>query len=523
MVRNVIVVGGGSAGFLAAITLKARLRNLSVIVIRSKDIGIIGVGEGSTIVLTSHLHGYLGIDHAEFFRLAEPQWKLGIKFLWGRRPFFHYSFDAQFDAQYPSLAKNAAYYFGPGALAHTGPAAALMTHDRVFLRRRDGSPVITRSLAYHLENEKFVHFLERYAARLGVQIWDETIREVARDDRGVRELRLESGRNVSADLYIDASGFRSLLLGKTLQEPFVSFKDSLFCDHAVVGGWQRGADEPIKPYTTAETMDAGWCWQIEHEHRINRGYVYSSPFISDEAAEAEFRAKNPKVGPTRIVKFVSGRYERSWVGNVVAVGNASGFVEPLESTSLSFIASESIWLTEALRDADMEVRPSVVQLFNKRVGRGWDVIRQFLALHYRFNGRLDTPFWCECREKTDVCGAAEIVDYYRENGPGTLWSKQLLSHDDQFQMEGYLAMLVGQEVPYHASHRITDAERQAWAQYERRFEAQARAGFTVAEALALVRSPQWRWPTDLYAKLCAPAPEHPPAPQPAPAPAAMNS
>jgi tryptophan halogenase len=506
MVKHVVVVGGGSAGFLAAITLKARAPDLSVTVIRSREIGIIGVGEGSTAFLPGHLHGYLSIDCAEFYRLAEPIWKLGIKFLWGKRPFFHYSFENQFEARRRGYAKNAPYYFPrDGELAHTGPGASLMTLGKAFHRITGGTPLITRSTAYHLENEKFVRFLEGYAARLGVGIVDDTIVEVRRDDHGVTGLRLASGANRSGDLYVDCSGFQSLLLSKTFGEPLVDFRSSLFCDRAVVGGWQRG-DERILPYTTAETMDAGWCWQIEHEHRINRGYVYSSAFISDEDAERELRAKNPKIGPTRVVKFVSGRYERSWVKNVVAIGNASGFVEPLESTSLAFICTEAVWLIESLLDADREIRPAWVGLFNKRVGRAWDVIRQFLALHYKFNDRLDTPFWRECREKTDLGGAAEFVDYYRENGPSALWYKTLLNPDDQFQMEGYLAMLVGQRVPYHTGYVIPEHERRAWAFEVRRFEAAARAGYDVPEALAAVRDPRFQWPQDLYPRVCAPAP-----------------
>ena len=521
-VTRVLVVGGGSAGFLAAITLKARIPQLQVRVIRSKDIGIIGVGEGSTGQLPRHLHGYLGIDPAEFFRLADPIWKLGIRFLWGRRPFFHYTFAPQFDAGYAGLRKNAAYYFGDGELGYTGGGAALMTLGKVFHRRRDNTPVLTDTVAYHLENEKFVTFLEGYAARLGVEVADETIVDVTQDDTGISSLRFASGAAAAADLYIDCSGFRSLLLSKTLNEPFVSFAPSLFCDRAVVGGWQREA-EPTLPFTTAETMDAGWCWQIEHEHRINRGYVYSGAFISDDAAEAEFRRKNPKVGPSRIVKFVSGRYERSWVKNVIAIGNAGGFVEPLESTSLALICQESVWLSETLVDTDRHVRPSVVSLFNRRVAKAWDDIRQFLALHYKFNDRLDTPFWRECREKTDLCGAAEIVQFYRENGPSTLHFRQLLDPGDQFQLEGYWSMLVGQRVPHEAPHAPTPAEHTAWRQIQQQHLAAARAGYGVPEALALVRSPQWQWPGGLYPKLCNPAPaaaNSVAVPTPAPAAAA---
>ncbi len=183
----------------------------------------------------------------------------------------------------------------------------------------------------------------------------------------------------------------SLLLGKTLAEPFQSFSPTLFCDRAVVGGWERDG-EIIQPYTVVETMNSGWCWRIDHEHRINRGYVYASSFTSDDEAEREFRAKNPKVGPTRVVHFRTGRYERSWVKNVVAIGNASGFVEPLEATSLGAIGSECALLAETLLDCDFQPNTSQVREFNRAMATNWDNIRRFLAIHYKFNTRLDTPF-----------------------------------------------------------------------------------------------------------------------------------
>ena len=503
-IRRILVVGGGSAGFLAAITLKARIRDLAVCVIRSKEIGIIGVGEGSTVVLPQHLHGYLGIDYREFYELADPIWKLGIRFLWGPRPEFHYTFAPNVAARYGGLRKTAGYYVAPGPMEYTSIESGLMTQNKAFARLPDGRPDINTGLAYHLENENFVTFLEQYALRLGVEIVDDTITEVQQGDHGITGLRLASGAVQQGDLYVDCSGFFSLLLSKTLNEPFVSFKSSLFCDRAVVGGWPR-QEEPIKPYTTAETMNSGWCWQIEHEHRINRGYVYSSAFISDEEAEREFRAQNPKVVATRVVKFVTGRYERSWVKNVVAIGNASGFVEPLESTSLAFICREALYLAEGLVDADRELRPTVRNLFNRRVSKGWDVIRQFLAMHYRFNTRLQTPFWRECVEKADLASAAEIVEFYRENGPSALWERTLLDPDDQFQIEGYWTMLVGQQVPYRTGFVPTDAERRTWEQIRGYFRRQADNAYSVNEALALVRSPDWKWP-DLYPRVCAPAP-----------------
>jgi tryptophan halogenase len=501
MIRSLTVVGGGSAGFLVAITLKARLPHLAVRVVRSKEIGIIGVGEGSTVSLTRHLHGYLNIDPREFYAQADPIWKLGIRFIWGRRPYFDYAFERQLAVELPVLRKPPGFFHGDGDVSCVGPASALMTENKVWVRDAGGRPVVGTAFAYHLENEKFVGFLEAYALRYGIEIVDDTISDVTRDDRGVSALRLASGRQLDADLYVDCSGFQSLLLGKALAEPFGSFRSSLFCDRAVVGGWER-AGEPIKPYTTAETMDAGWCWQIEHERRINRGYVYSSAFVSDSGAEAEFRQKNPRVGPTRIVKFVTGHYRRSWVGNVVAVGNASGFVEPLESTSLAFIGAESVWLAEGLADADMEQRPTVRDLFNRRVSDGWETIRRFLAIHYRFNDRLDTLFWRECRASTDLAGAEEVVAYYRENGPSHLWEKTLLHPDDQFSMDGYLALLVGQRVPYEAAHAPSAAEQYWWNHLVQTNAARARQGIAVNEALRMVRSPAWAWPT-LYEPICA--------------------
>ena len=329
-------MGGGSAGFLAAITLKHRLPQLDVTVLRSREIGIIGVGEATTIVLPRHLHHYLGLDAGEFFRLAEPQWKLGIRFLWGKRPWFDYAFGYQLDRQFHLLPKATGYYCAEGPFDYVGICSGLMTLNNAFVREQDGRPLMGQDLGYHIENVKFVGYLETVAARLGVTVREDTVVDIRQGEHGIRELQLASGQTIDADLFVDCSGFVSALLGKTLKEPFQSFASSLYCDQAVVGSWDR-TDEPIKPYTTAETMDAGWCWQIDHEHHINRGYVHSSAYMSAADAEAELRAKNPRIGPTRLVKYVSGRYERSWVKNVCAIGNSSGFVEPLESTGLSAI------------------------------------------------------------------------------------------------------------------------------------------------------------------------------------------
>lgn len=492
MLRRVIVLGGGSAGFLSAMTLKTRLPDLHVSVIRSPDIGVIGVGEGSTVGLTNFLHRYLGIDHARFLERARPTWKLGLRFLWGPRPYFNYDFvSTQMTARLPGLRRPSAFYCDQ-QMGLEDPVSALMSNDRVFERRPDGAPAVHDTLAYHFENETFVGFLEEHAKSVGVANVDDTVRLVNQDDTGIRELVLASGRVESADLYLDCSGFASLLLGQTLGEPFVSFGSSLFCDRAVVGGWDR-TGEPIKPYTTCETMAAGWCWQIEHETRINRGYVYSSAFISDCDAEAEFRGANPNVTRTRIVKFVSGRYERAWVKNVLAIGNACGFVEPLEATALGAIAVQDLLLADSLIDSGRQVTETHRRLYNRHIARFWDNIRAFLAVHYRFNRRVDSRFWRHCLEKTDLADAQEIVDVYQENGPTPFWSPSLIDEANQFGMSGYLAMLVGQQVPHGGTFRPSDDERNAWQAITAANRQRAQNGFTVKEALDYIRSPRWRW------------------------------
>jgi tryptophan halogenase len=498
-INRVLVLGGGSAGFLAAITLKARLRDrLAVRMIRSPEIAIIGVGEGTTIVVPLHLHGYLNLDPAAFHREAQPIWKLGIRFLWGPRRQFDYSFNHQVDAHWEMLPRPNGFYCRE-RFENASIASALMAQDHCFMRHTDGvTPIIAKDVAYHLENVTFVGYLERVARELGIEVVEDTMMGVEQDERGITALRFASGCTETADLFVDCSGFASALLGKALAEPFESFKTSLFCDRAVVGGWQRGAEEPIQPYTTAETMDAGWCWRIDHEHRINRGYVYSSAFLTDDAAETEFRAKSPKVASTRLVKFVTGHYRRTWVKNVVAIGNAGGFVEPLESTSLGVICQDARMLAEALIDSAGAPTATQVGQFNKFVASDWAAIRQFLAIHYRFNTRLQTPFWRECVERVDLAGASELVAYYRENGPSILYKPTLVSQTDQFGLEGYWALLVGQQVPYARQYEPSGREWEIWKAISERTRQQGERGLSVAEALGVIRSPNWKWTPGFY-------------------------
>jgi len=338
---------------------------------------------------------------------------------------------------------------------------------------------------------KFVRGLEVFARECAIEIIDGKLQHVERSPTGIAALILEDGQRLAADFFIDASGFRSELLGRTMEEPYISFSDSLFNDRALVGSWQR-TDEPILPYTTAETMDAGWCWRIDHEKEINRGYVYCSSSISDDAARAEFQQKNPKIQiRDRIVHFRSGRYQRSWVGNVMAVGNSCGFVEPLESTGLMVICWQMLTFAELIRFIGRtdEVR----DLFNKKWAETWDEIRDFLVLHFWGNTRLDTPYWQHCRHDANLAGFRPLLEFYQENGP-TGYGRYLLQNTgSQFGIEGFLVLLVGQQIPYRNRHLATAAELDFIAARRSQFKAEAAAALDVKEALAFIRHPQWRW------------------------------
>jgi tryptophan halogenase len=310
MIQKVLVLGAGSAGLIAAISLKRKIPRLGVRVVRSPDIGVIGVGESTTPALPKHLFEYLGISRSHFYATAQPTWKMGIHFIWGPRPYFNYGFDLQLDVQLPDLPRPNGFYCDE-EFESASLCCALMSQKKAFPRQPNGGgPEIPPWHAFHLENPKLVACLEAVAREIGIEFIDAKISGAERGPAGIAAVVLEDGRKIEADLFVDASGFRSELLGRAMQEHYISFDKSLFCDRAVVGSWQR-TTQTILPYTTAETMDAGWCWQIEHEHAVNRGYVYSSAFLSDDKAHAEFMQKNPKARTwDRVVKFRSGRYRR---------------------------------------------------------------------------------------------------------------------------------------------------------------------------------------------------------------------
>ena len=493
MIQNVLVLGAGSAGLIAALSIKKKIPQLNVRVVRSPDIGVIGVGEGTTPNFPRHIFDYLGISRKHFYELAEPTWKLGIRFLWGERGRFDYTFAPQLDAHWSDLPRPNGFYCDEEFSA-VDITSALMRQGKAFPRQANGAPDIQAWHAFHIENAKFVEILEVVAREVGVEFTDGRVTGADRGPQGITAVHLEDGQRLEADFFIDASGFRSELLGKVLEEPLESFDKTLFCDRAVVGGWERSDSEPILPYTTAEQMDAGWSWQIEHEHHVNRGYVYSSQFISDDEAAAEFKRKNPKVPESpRIVKFRSGCYKRLWVDNVIAVGNSGGFVEPLEATALMIVCSHCQTFVDFLLHSELEPTPSMRDLYNELVSQSWHDIRDFLGLHYKLNTALDTPFWKHCRADTDLSGIGALLEFYEENGPTGFCRYRMGSSQNDFGIEGYFVMLVGNRAPYRKRHAASPQEKAIWEAHRQENISKASKGIDVKEALYYVRHPGWQW------------------------------
>jgi tryptophan halogenase len=428
--RSLGVIGGGTAGWLAALAIKRQFPHDRVTVVESRDVPIIGVGEATTTLMPPFLHAQLGLDVVELFRAVRPTFKLGIRFEWGRRD-FSYPFG---DANPASAAAH------DGNLDNQSLVAMLMAEDRVPIFG-ERSQLSRRKFAYHLDNQPFVAFLTRASAQAGVAHEFLTLDEVVRGEAGIECLRGE-GRELRFDLYVDATGFRSLLL----DSPFLSYASSLFCDRAVVAT----VPGTCRPYTTAETMSAGWCWRIPVRDEDHRGYVFSSAFLDDDSAVAEMRARNPGMGDPSLIKFRSGRHEHFWKHNCVAVGNAYGFVEPLESTALHMVIVEIAYLLAALAD------PSLIDYANQSIASHWDFLRWFLAIHYKFNQRLDTPFWRAARAETDSSGLDEVIAQYRDRG---LDSEGFSVGDPAFGYSGVMTLLLGQEVMGSLRPRTT---REKW-------------------------------------------------------------
>ncbi|MEH2221006.1 MAG: tryptophan halogenase family protein [Nostoc sp.] len=447
-IHNVVVLGGGSAGFLSALALKVKMPWLNVVVVHSTNIPVIGVGEATTAWIPWFLHKYLELNREQFYEETQPIWKLGIKFIWGdsTQSHFNYPFVTHLADKLSVLSKSTAYYCLDSTTESSIYSLLMEQNKSPCFQRENGDFVVDERFGYHIENTSFVAYLERRAAELDIKIIDKAVVNIEVTENGyIRQLKFTDETTLAGDLFVDCSGFRSTLLGETLQEPFCSFSSSLFCDSAVTGRWMR--DDAIQPFTTAQTMQSGWCWQIDLQDKVNRGYVYSSAFISDDDALQEMKRQNPLMGDEHnLIRFKSGRHQRFWVKNVVAVGNASGFVEPLESTGLHMIGETIKCVCDVLIDADQQPTPGLINLANRAIAQKWDDIRDFLSIHFKFNRRVESEFWRHCWHETDIGDAETVVDFFQNNGPSPI-GQILLRKNGVFGYNGYLNLLMGQQVP----------------------------------------------------------------------------
>ena len=398
---NIVILGGGSAGWITACLMQREWgdRGGLVTVIESPEIGIIGVGEGSTPQLKAFFD-HLDIAESDWMSACDATYKLGIRFTgWSERAefgsYFH-PFPGPVDLHTePAFIHNV-------ALARRGfdvPAHP----DKYFLATRlaeEGkAPQSSKSFpfapsyGYHFDAYKLGAFLRDWAVERGVVHKPAKVVEVVRgDDGSVIALKCDDGSAIPGDFFVDCSGFRSMLVQQELEEPFLSFSDNLFNDRAVVMPTEH--DAPYRPQTDAVAMRAGWRWSIPLTTRVGNGYVYSSAYISDEEAEAELRAAIGMQGSeveARFLKMKVGRVENSWTQNCLAAGLAQGFIEPLEATALHIVIATTLEFMQAFEQGGFS--PQHRDHFNQKTAARYEGIRDYIVGHYRLNQRTDAGYW----------------------------------------------------------------------------------------------------------------------------------
>jgi tryptophan halogenase len=421
---NVVIVGGGTAGWMAAAALTKLLpTRCHVTLVESEAIGIVGVGEATL----PHIRGFnerLGINEAEFMAATRATFKLGIEFQgWGREgdsyihPFGTFGSghgEVPFHQFWCRLRDEGAPI---AALGEYSMAVAMAYMNR--FARPDPDPAnieSTFNYAYQFDASLFAPFLRSVAEKLGAARIEGRIVDVELDGESgdVTALTLEDGRRVEGDLFVDCSGFVSLVIGKALGEPFEDWSHWLPCDRAVA--MPCHTETALTPYTSAIAMPAGWRWRIPLQHRTGNGYVYSSSFATDDEARSALvgAVEGESIAQPRVLKFKAGRRSRSWVRNCVAVGLSSGFLEPLESTSIYLIQAAISGLVELF--PEREISPVDRDEFNRLIDMEYDRIRDFLILHYHATERSDSPFWDYVRTMSIPDTLQEKIELFQRRG-----------------------------------------------------------------------------------------------------------
>ena len=465
---RVVVLGGGTAGWMSAASLAKLLGDqVTVDLVESEDIGIVGVGEATL----PHIRGFvesLGIDEARFMAATHATYKLGIDFRdFGR---IGESYIHPFGSFGEEVAGVAFHHYWLEMHRH-GMAEEIGKYSLAVEAARarrfrppatDGSLSSTYGYAYQFDATLFGPFMREFGIGIGVRRTEGKVTQVEQDPESgnVTALVLEDGRRLEGDLFIDCSGFRSLLLGNTLGEEWEDWSKWLPCDRAAALPCTH-TEEEIEPYTRATAMPAGWRWRIPLQHRIGNGYVFASDFISEDEACAAIAGavEGEKLADPRVLRFRAGRRRNSWAKNVVAVGLSSGFLEPLESTSI-YLAQMAITYLIELFPQDGRIDPRDRDEFNRLVDMEYDRVRDFLILHYHATTRDDSEFWNHVRTYAVPDTLKDKLALWRETGRIEKYS------DGLFYDASWLAVYIGQGLlPQRHDPRtqIPDAQRVAGA------------------------------------------------------------
>ncbi len=477
-IRKIVILGGGTAGWITAAALSRLYRpdQLAIHLIESEEIGTVGVGE-ATVPHIRFFNQRLGIDERQFMRETAATFKLGIEFVgWGSRdaryvhPFGAYGRDlAGVGFHHHWLRARQAGDLRP-ICDYSVPVK--MSHDGKFIVPSEdpSSPASTFSYAYQFDASLYAGFLRRLSRSRGVVRTEGKVVSVeqASDTGHVTAVVMENGEHVEGDLFIDCSGFRGLLIEQTLQTGYDDWSPYLPCDRAwaVPCGFGGEGAAAISPYTRATARDAGWQWRIPLQHRVGNGYVFSSRFIDESAARdtlLDNLESTPQAEP-KLLRFLTGVRRQSWNKNVVAIGLSSGFLEPLESTSIHLIQLAVTHLVElmpdaAFRDADRDE-------FNRTMAREYEAVRDFLILHYHATTRDDTPFWNYVRTMAIPASLQSKIDLFKSRGV-------VVGYKEGFFLEpSWLAVYLGQGIVPEAydplSHRLDETQlAQALAQVRR--------------------------------------------------------
>lgn len=450
-IQRVVIAGGGTAGWMAAASI-ARLigRNLDISLIESDQIPTVGVGE-ATIPTILTINRLLKIPEPEFLKAVQGTFKLGIEFENWRRQGHRYihSFGdtgrgcwaAGFHHFWlkglqQGISRDYGEYCTELKAAEQGKFAVLSKHKLNY--------------AYHLDAGLYAAYLRKIAEAHGVRRIEGNIDEVRCNPVNgyIESLRLASGQCVEGDLFIDCTGFRGLLIEQALNTGFEDWSHWLPCNSALAV--QTESLQPPIPYTRSIARGAGWQWRIPLQHRVGNGLVYCSDYLSDDEA-AHLLLENIEgqcITEPRPIKYCTGQRKRYWNKNCIALGLASGFIEPLESTSIHFIQNGIIWLL--LMFPDQGISPSVVDQYNATLQREAEHIRDFIVLHYHVTERDDTEFWNYCRTMSIPDSLAHRLALFRETG------RVFKPQDDLFAENSWIQVMMGQGITPRQYHPIVD-------------------------------------------------------------------